>query len=127
MLEVWLNQQGISSPIPVTKKVDDINLADEDDYSILSNLEDKWTDQDIDNIITTMRGENGVEIQDRRYRFNTYPTCFVGQEMVSWLMNCSGYSREEAIEFGQILIEKKIIHHVTDQHHFMDDYLFYRF
>ena len=127
MLEVWLNQQGIPSPIPVTKKVDDIDLADEDDYSILSNLEEKWSDQDIDNIITIMRGENGIEIQDRRYRFNTYSTCFVGQEMVSWLMNYYGYSREEAIEFGQILIEKKIIHHVTDQHHFMDDYLFYRF
>ncbi len=34
-------------------------------------------------------------------------------------------SREEALEFGQILMERGIIFHVTDEHSFRDEYLFY--
>jgi potassium efflux system protein len=43
------------------------------------------------------------------------------------LVEKQNYTREEAIELGQILLERGIIHHVLDQHHFKDSYLFYRF
>ena len=95
--------------------------------SFLSYLEDKLTDQEIKDLVVKIRSENGVQIKDRRYRLNTYQTCFIGQELVDWLVKNYDYSREEATELGQILIEKKIIHHVTDEHPFMDEYFFYRF
>ncbi|MGB7440168.1 MAG: mechanosensitive ion channel domain-containing protein [Coleofasciculaceae cyanobacterium] len=82
---------------------------------------------DIEALITAMRGSGGVEIKDRRYRLNLYPDCFVGAEAVEWMMQTQSCTREEAIELGQIFMEREIIHHVTDEHGFKDEYLFYRF
>ena len=46
---------------------------------------------------------HGVQCQDRRYRFKSYPHCFVGSEAVDWLCRC-GYakSREEAFVLGVV-------------------------
>lgn len=82
---------------------------------------------DIEALITAMRGSGGIEIKDRRYRLNLYPDCFVGAEAVEWMMQTQSCTREEAIELGQIFMEREIIHHVTDEHGFKDEYLFYRF
>ncbi len=127
MIEVWLKNQGISPKMQAKCKQEDMEIIEEDTNSFLSYLEDRYTDKEIKELVKNIQGKNGVEIRDRRYRLNTYHNCFVGQELVDWLMKNYGYIREEAIELGQILIEKKIIHHVTDQHPFMDEYLFYRF
>jgi small-conductance mechanosensitive channel len=127
MIEVWLRNQGISPQVQAKCKQEDMEVIEEDADSFLSYLEDKFTDKEIEDLVSKIRGENGVEIKDRRYRLNTYHACFIGQELVDWLMANHGFTREEAIELGQILVEKKIVHHVTDQHPFMDEYLFYRF
>jgi hypothetical protein len=42
-------------------------------------------------------------------------------------MKAKNCSREEAIDLGQLLVERGIIHHVEDQYPFRDDRLFYRF
>ena len=36
-------------------------------------------------------------------------------------------SRVKAVELGNLLIDTDYIHHVVDEHHFEDDYLFFRF
>ncbi|MCG8366531.1 MAG: hypothetical protein MJA27_24755 [Pseudanabaenales cyanobacterium] len=36
-------------------------------------------------------------------------------------------THDEALRIGQLLVECGIIHHVTDEHSFKDEYLFYRF
>ncbi len=99
--------------------------------SVLDNgldpLEDRLTDEDLKRLVKKMRSPGGINIQDRRYRLNIYPACFVGSEAVNWLVEHQNYTREEAIELGQILLERGIIHHVLDQHPFKDSYLFYRF
>lgn len=46
---------------------------------------------------------------------------------MSWLRDNLGLSQAEAIALGQRLIEEKWIHHVTDDHQFKNEYLFYRF
>ena len=127
MIEVWLKKQGIS-PLKSTKcKQEDMEVMKEDRDSFLMYLEDKLTEQEIDNLVGKIRSENGVQIKNLRYRLNTYNSCFIGQELVDWLVTNYDYSREEATELGQILVEKKIIHHVTDEHPFRDEYFFYRF
>jgi hypothetical protein len=68
-----------------------------------------------------------LEIKDRRDRLNLYPVCFIGSEAVDWLVQRQNCTREEAIALGQLLIERGIIHHVSDEHPFQDDYHFYRF
>ncbi len=127
MIEVWLRKQGISPQDEAKYSQEEMEVREEDRDSFLMYLEDKLTDQEIDNLVGKIRSENGVQIKNRRYRLNTYDSCFIGQELVDWLATNYDYSREEATELGQILVEKKIIHHVTDEHPFSDEYFFYRF
>ena len=74
-----------------------------------------------------MRGKEGVEIKDRRYKLTNYPLCFIGSEVVEWMQEKYSLSKSEAIRLGQELIDLKIIHHVADDHDFKGSYLFYRF
>lgn len=78
-------------------------------------------------LVAQMKGEQGLDIQDRRHRLNIYPQCFVGSEAVIWLMRTQRATRKEALRIGQLLMRKRIIHHVLDEHPFDDAYLFYRF
>ncbi|NET59049.1 MAG: mechanosensitive ion channel [Symploca sp. SIO2E6] len=90
-------------------------------------LENELAKVNIEELVPVMRGSEGVEIKDRYYRRNLYPACFIGAEAVEWLMQKQNCSLEVAIALGELLITRKIIHHVTDQYSFRDDYLFYRF
>ncbi|MGK7938553.1 MAG: DEP domain-containing protein [Crocosphaera sp.] len=83
--------------------------------------------KDIEKLVEKMRGDQGLEIKDRRYRLKFYKKCFVGSELVNWLTQNLSISSEKAIKIGQTLIDKKIIHHVHNQHDFENKYLFYRF
>lgn len=78
-------------------------------------------------LVTLMRSERGIVIKDRRHRLKLHPECFVGSEAVTWLMQEQGMSWQQAIHFGQQLIEQGLIHHVLDQHPFKDGHYFYRF
>jgi len=85
------------------------------------------TETEVEALVAAMRGADGVEIKDRRYRGNVYPKCFIGAEAVEWLAQRIQKTRQEAICMGQLLIERGIIHHVIDDYPFQDDYSFYRF
>lgn len=126
MIAVWLKQQGVSPQLETKCSQEDMEIIEEQNESF-GYLEDRFSDQEIEILLNAIRGQNGIEIKDRRYRLTTYQACFIGEELVSWLQNNHNFTKDEAIELGQILMEKKIIHHVTDEHSFMDKYLFYRF
>ncbi|MGF1485864.1 MAG: DEP domain-containing protein [Prochloraceae cyanobacterium] len=78
-------------------------------------------------LIQKMRDRDGIEIKDRWYNFKFYRQCFIGCEAVKWLMKTQNISQELAIQLGQILLDRRIIHHVHDQHNFRNEFLFYRF
>lgn len=88
----------------------------------------------------------GVEVKDRRYRMKTYQSCFIGMihrgvwllaglnvrcaasEMTTWLARELGSTREEAVQKGQEILDRKLIVHVLEQHDiFKDELLFFRF
>eukprot|EP01084_Bolivina_argentea_P109135 195057_1 len=70
-----------------------------------------------------------VEIKDRKCLFKTYKSCFIGSELVDYLLNnhfCS--KRYEAVALGNILCEQGIIYHVLDkQTTFKDQTMYYSF
>lgn len=74
-----------------------------------------------------MRDKDGVELKNRWYNFKLYRQCFIGSEAVEWLMKTQNISEEKAIQLGQILLDRRIIYHVHDEHNFQNDFLFYRF
>ncbi|MEA5616446.1 hypothetical protein VB711_01125 [Cronbergia sp. UHCC 0137] len=82
---------------------------------------------DLEQLVAKMRNVGGIKIEDRRYKLKIYPRCFIGNEAVIWLMESLQLSQENAIRLGQRLIDEKWIHHVTDDHSFKNEYLFYRF
>lgn len=130
LITVLLHQQGIS-PNNISDSSEEIEMT----QSMLDAMSDDWynpleerlSDAQFQELIFKMRSPGGLDIKDRRYRLHVYHSCFVGSEAVDWLVQNHTCTREEAIELGQILVEKGIIHHVIDQHPFEDSYLFYRF
>lgn len=84
-------------------------------------------DETIIQLVNEMRGVDGLEIKNRNYRLKNYSLCFIGSEAVEWIQAKYDISKSEAVKLGERLIEEKIIHHVTDDHKFKSDYLFYRF
>ena len=70
--------------------------------------------------------DNGL-IDDRMLQLTSYPKCFVGEDVVKHLI-VSGRAKDadQAIVLGQSLLDHRLVHHVTDDHTFKNEYLFYR-
>lgn len=51
-------------------------------------------------------------IKDRRYHLRIYPTCFVGKDLVEWLVQRGeAPSRFTAVQFMCVLQDHNLIHH----------------
>ncbi|WP_096668706.1 hypothetical protein [Polaromonas sp. AET17H-212] len=74
--------------------------------------------------VATLLGES-LNIVDRTYHLKTYSHCFVGSDAVIWLGEKFKRSRKEALAIGQALLALGLIAHVTGDHPFLDDRLFY--
>jgi len=84
------------------------------------------SDEELQLLVVEMRKLNLVK--DRTYLLRKYPKCFVGSEVVIYLLSTPYVSnKEEAVILGQQLMDADLIHHVHDAHTFKDDNLFYRF
>jgi hypothetical protein len=121
MAQQWINQHPQDSWQTLAKSLQNNLIKPENDQ-----LVDLYS-PNIRNLVNQMRAENGIEIKDRRYHLKTYSKCFIGSQAVKWLIRTLEIPKSEVLKLGQNLIEQKIIHHVTDDHDFKDDYLFYRF
>eukprot|EP00045_Choanoeca_perplexa_P006331 m.53835 g.53835 ORF g.53835 m.53835 type:complete len:438 (-) comp13587_c0_seq1:688-2001(-) len=70
---------------------------------------------------------SGLMIKDRDYGARTFRKCFIGQELTPWLVVQElAKTKEDAIALAQSLVDEGFIHHVTNDHGFKDEYLFYR-
>ena len=72
-----------------------------------------------------------ANIKDRIYgiTLTKYKRCFKGSDAVSWMVR-SGHAqtRESAVRLGSMLVARRTIHHVLDEHDFRDkSNIFYRF
>lgn len=76
-----------------------------------------------------LQGENGIEIMDRRWHWKMHVHCFVGHELVNWLMDnfTDIDTPEDAEEYGNQLMQLGLIKHVDDRHSFMNGHYYYRF
>ncbi|KAL7539874.1 hypothetical protein ACHAXR_009684 [Thalassiosira sp. AJA248-18] len=86
----------------------------------------------VDEIATILQTESiDLEVRDRKYHLKTYHDCFVGSELVDYLVEHDlALNRVQAVEIGQeIMSSMKVFEHVVtkDRIEFKDDYLFYRF
>jgi hypothetical protein len=82
--------------------------------------------KDLDEIAASFK--KNLKIENRKYHLKTYKQCFVGKEAVDYLVE-SGMapSRQDAVELGMALQATHLFEHVTRDHEFADDHLFFRF
>ncbi|KAI9679233.1 MAG: vacuolar membrane-associated protein iml1 [Caeruleum heppii] len=75
-----------------------------------------------------IQGEKGIPMRDRRWHWRFHYSCFIGSEMVTWLLeNFKDVGdRDEAVELGQDLMSRGLFQHVEKRHHFRDGYYFYQ-
>lgn len=92
-----------------------------------SKLEANLNHISVRQLALEMQKENGISIKARRYKLKLYQRCFLGNEVVDWLVAKLKISRTDAVKLGQKMIDKNIFHHVADEHPFKDEQLFYRF
>ncbi|KAK6202636.1 vacuolar membrane-associated protein IML1 [Scheffersomyces amazonensis] len=76
-----------------------------------------------------LQSPTGVRLVDRTWHFKRHLHCFLGNELVSWLLECFEDidTREEATIYGQSLLNKKMFKHVESRHGLLDGYYFYEF
>ncbi|MEL6495853.1 MAG: hypothetical protein AAFQ41_12155 [Cyanobacteria bacterium J06623_7] len=71
--------------------------------------------------------KGSLVVKDRQHNLSTYPQCFIGSELVDWLMTHRELLEAEAIALGQNLLEHDLISHVLRDHDFKNEFLFYQF
>eukprot|EP01129_Flabellula_baltica_P011517 TRINITY_DN505_c0_g1_i1.p1 TRINITY_DN505_c0_g1~~TRINITY_DN505_c0_g1_i1.p1 ORF type:complete len:455 (+),score=51.92 TRINITY_DN505_c0_g1_i1:845-2209(+) len=82
---------------------------------------DYWIDVFVSEIV------NGGYLKDRRYCLTKYFNCFVGTRGMDVIKSCTPFKNDvEAISFGRIMVEKKVIAHVLHEHHFENGNYFYK-
>lgn len=75
-----------------------------------------------------LQSERGVKFVDRRWHWKLHQHCFVGSELVAWLLeNFKDIDTTEvAIEYGNELMAAGFFHHVEHRHSFLDGHYFYQ-
>ncbi|CAI4034536.1 hypothetical protein SMKI_10G3290 [Saccharomyces mikatae IFO 1815] len=75
------------------------------------------------------RGEDRINLVNRKWHWKKHDKCFVGSEMVNWLIrNFSDIdTREDAIKYGQKIMKEGLFVHVLNRHNFLDGHYFYQF
>lgn len=78
-------------------------------------------------LAAALQSEKGIKIVDRKWHLKTHYHCFLGMELVSWLIeNFEDIdTREEAVEYGNKLMEEHLFSHVISKHRFLDGHYFY--
>jgi len=67
-------------------------------------------------------------IRNRTVMFKDFPKCFLGQDMVTWLVNEGDFdSRAAAVDICQQMLMSDLLHHVKLEYQFQDSTLLYRF
>ncbi|BAU63568.1 mechanosensitive ion channel [Stanieria sp. NIES-3757] len=140
--EQYLDNQAIEIPTLIIKEKKAVTLWIEDNrfkpiqsfdpindtvMQTGGNIQTNPLNFNLIKVADQLKGKQGVKIKTRRSKLKLYHHCFLGNDAVDWLVENLKISRTEAVNLGQKLIDKKIIHHVSDEHSFKDEQLCYRF
>lgn len=75
-----------------------------------------------------IQGPKGVRLQNRIWHIRLHQKCFIGSELVTWMLENFRdlESRAEAVELGNELMKSGLFHHVEARHPFRDGNFFYQ-
>ncbi|KAK9240328.1 hypothetical protein V1525DRAFT_395628 [Lipomyces kononenkoae] len=75
-----------------------------------------------------LQSERGIRLVDRRWHWKLHQHCFVGSELVAWLLdNFKDIdTTDEAVDYGNELMQARLFHHVEHRHSLLDGHYFYQ-
>ncbi|KAK9366513.1 hypothetical protein V1509DRAFT_629682 [Lipomyces kononenkoae] len=75
-----------------------------------------------------LQSERGIRLVDRRWHWKLHQHCFVGSELVAWLLdNFKDIdTTDEAVDYGNELMQAQLFYHVEHRHSFLDGHYFYQ-
>jgi hypothetical protein len=97
--------------------------------SIFSDAEKYHTSNiDIKKLAEDLQGEKGIQMLDRRWHLKLHYNCFLGFDLTNWLLaNFKNIeTRDEAVDFGNDLMNKGLFQHVQRRHKFRDGNFFFQ-
>lgn len=113
---VLLTDPGLDNPVQLLPESELLEMPDALTPDVLRSLAD------------LMQSDKGVRMMDRRWHVRLHRNCFVGSEFTTWLVQ--NYrdidSREQAVRFGQELMNAGLFVHVNNRHNFRDGNYFYK-
>lgn len=82
---------------------------------------------DLDRLAQDMQTSKSLEISDRRWHWRMHRDCFVGSDLTTWLLNNFKdlESRDQAVDFGNVLMHRGLFKHVDNRHEFRDGNYFF--
>mmetsp|Transcript_8373 Transcript_8373/g.14472 ORF Transcript_8373/g.14472 Transcript_8373/m.14472 type:complete len:736 (+) Transcript_8373:28-2235(+) len=90
---------------------------DDDNHSIFYDAYDQMSNP-----------KTGVEVKDRKWLMKTYSQCFTGKDATQWFIkNKFATDVTSAVEFGKKMGELFLFEHVTRDHEFKNEGLYYHF
>ena len=83
---------------------------------------------DLQKLAKDIQGEHGIRVMDRRWHLRLYSNCFVGVDLVSWLLKYfkDVQTRDEAVELGNNIMRRGLFEHVQHKHDFRDGNFFFQ-
>jgi hypothetical protein len=83
---------------------------------------------DIKKLAEDLQGEKGIQMLDRRWHLKLHYNCFLGFDLTNWLLtNFKDIeTRDEAVDFGNELMDKGLFQHVQRRHQFRDGNFFFQ-
>ncbi|KAF1839372.1 hypothetical protein BDW02DRAFT_150147 [Decorospora gaudefroyi] len=107
-----------------------LNDADNEfQTSIFSDAEKYHTSNiDLKKLAEDLQSEKGIQMLDRRWHLKLHYNCFLGFDLTNWLL--SNFkdieTRDEAVDFGNVLMDKGLFQHVQRRHPFRDGNFFFQ-
>lgn len=111
-----------------------IDNKDEDDIGLITSKSPDLGDlglttkSDLRKIAYELQyGDHKLNLATRSWRWINYKDSFVGSNLVNWLLKnfVDIETREEAVSFGNFLMENEVISHVLKNHGFLDGNYYY--
>ncbi|KAI9667967.1 MAG: vacuolar membrane-associated protein iml1 [Bathelium mastoideum] len=83
---------------------------------------------DLQKLAHDIQSERGIPVMDRRWHLRLHCNCFVGADLVSWLLQHfkDVQTRNEAVELGNALMQRGLFQHVQQKHNFRDGNFFFQ-
>lgn len=125
---ILLTDPGLDNP--PAQLLAESELLERPDFSSPSwkLLEKAKQEKLMHSLAQVIQGEKGVRMRDRRWHWVLHYNCFIGSEFTTWLLqNFRDIdNRDEAIKFGNQLMENGLFRHVEQRHNFRDGNYFYQ-